>query len=92
MIKPQFSVRMFKSLGIEEWQKEDRRVADNLGTKGKIMRKDVSLEVVEALLHDALLYRDIYDANFHLEGAPCELVSVINSEPVKTQQPTILSI
>ena len=92
MVKPQFNARMYKSLGIEEWKKEDARVADNLGTKGKIMRKDISLEVMEALLHDALLYREIYDANFHSEGAVCELVSVTNSDLEKIPQQIILSI
>jgi hypothetical protein len=89
MIKPQFNAKMYQSLEIDEWQREDQILASNLGIKGKIMRKDVSLKIIEALMHDALLYQEIYDANFHSEGMICELDSVTNSDLEKIQQPII---
>ena len=58
---PKLADKHLREIGIEEWQKEDAAIADELKIVGKIMRKDIPLSTMEALLHDALAYRNHYD-------------------------------
>ena len=58
---PQLTDKHLREIGLEEWQKEDAAIADELKIVGKIMRKDITLSTMEVLLHDALAYRKYYD-------------------------------
>ena len=58
---PQLADKHLREIGLEEWQREDAVIADELKIVGKIMRKDIALSTMEALLHDALAYRKHYD-------------------------------
>lgn len=58
---PQLTDKHLREIGLEEWQKEDAAIADELKIVGKIMRKDIALSTMEVLLHDALAYRNHYD-------------------------------
>lgn len=63
MIEPKFNAKMLKLLNLEEWQHEDKVVADNLDIEGKITRREIPLNVIEALCHDATLYQKLYLEN-----------------------------
>ena len=60
MIGPLLTDKMLRSIKIKEWQEEDAKLAKNLGIEGKLLRKEMPLATIEALLHDALEYRKIY--------------------------------
>jgi hypothetical protein len=60
MEAPQFTEKQLKSLNMEEWRVENDRVADEFGISAKIVNKYISLEIIEALLHDALQYKQLY--------------------------------
>ena len=61
--KPKLTDDLIKDLHIEEWNKENDEICEKFkipNTHGIIVRK-VSLEIINALLHDALEYRKFVD-------------------------------
>ena len=60
MIEPLVTDKILRSIKIKEWQEEDAKLAKNLGIEGRLLRKEMPLNVIEALLHDALEYRRLY--------------------------------
>lgn len=59
MVNYQFTDKMLKNLNLIEWQQENQRVNNELGIQRKLVSRQVTLEIIEALVHDALAYRKV---------------------------------
>lgn len=64
MIPPRTTDKMIQSLALEKWKAENEEVCKEFEIAAKIVYKNVSLDTIEALVHDALLYREICQENF----------------------------
>ena len=61
MPRPRLNEKHLREINLEDWQRDDSAIAEELKIVGKIMRRDISLSTMEALMHDALQYRRHYD-------------------------------
>lgn len=61
MIAPKFNEKMMKELNLDKWKAENNQIEEEFGICGKILLKNISLETIEALVHDALKYKEIYE-------------------------------
>ena len=60
MITPKTTDKMIKSLNLEKWRAENDEVCEELGICAKIIYRQISFETAEALVHDALEYRKLF--------------------------------
>ena len=60
MTPPYTTDKMIKSLALEKWRAENDEVCKEFEIAAKIVYKNISLDTIEALVHDALLYRQLY--------------------------------
>lgn len=62
MIKaPRTTDKMIKALSVEKWRAENEEVCEELGICAKIVYRQISLETAEALIHDSLELRRLYE-------------------------------
>lgn len=58
MLTFKFTDKMLAELNLEDWRADNQKVCDELGIQRKLVSRPVSLEIIEALIHDARVLKE----------------------------------
>ena len=59
MIAPKTTDAMLRSLNLQKWREENNEVCEEFHINAKIVYKSISLDIIEALVHDAIAYQKV---------------------------------